>query len=229
MFALYVAGTIVERWYGSLRFLAIYLACAAAGSTASLVFGSGGPIDRRLGRDHGLVRRPAGCRADPPSGRPRGPGDGQPPGHLHRHHPRLRVHLRRRGRQRGARRRARRRACGSARSCHRPTSRRCPRCGDSRTGRGRRRVAPPRRGTSWRWASPSWVSSWSRGVAIGTSGRNVVPDPTQVGGRASDGVALAQSVGGSVVVSSGAASRPAAVSVSSGGGSGAATAASTEK
>jgi hypothetical protein len=31
----------VERWYGSLRFLAIYLACAAAGSTASFVFGEG--------------------------------------------------------------------------------------------------------------------------------------------------------------------------------------------
>jgi membrane associated rhomboid family serine protease len=41
MYALYLAGTIVERWYGSLRFLAFYLACAAAGSTASFVFGEG--------------------------------------------------------------------------------------------------------------------------------------------------------------------------------------------
>jgi membrane associated rhomboid family serine protease len=39
MYALYLAGTIVERWYGSLRFLAFYLACAAAGSVASFVFG----------------------------------------------------------------------------------------------------------------------------------------------------------------------------------------------
>jgi membrane associated rhomboid family serine protease len=41
MYALYLSGSIVERWYGSLRFLAIYLACAAAGSTASFVFGEG--------------------------------------------------------------------------------------------------------------------------------------------------------------------------------------------
>ena len=41
MYALYIAGTIVERWYGSVRFLAFYLACAAAGSTASFVFGAG--------------------------------------------------------------------------------------------------------------------------------------------------------------------------------------------
>jgi len=33
MYALYLAGTIVERWYGSIRFGAFYLACAAAGST----------------------------------------------------------------------------------------------------------------------------------------------------------------------------------------------------
>jgi membrane associated rhomboid family serine protease len=41
MYGLYLAGTIVERWYGSLRFLAFYLACAAAGSVASFVFGEG--------------------------------------------------------------------------------------------------------------------------------------------------------------------------------------------
>jgi membrane associated rhomboid family serine protease len=39
MYALYLAGTIVERWYGSLRFLAFYLACGAAGSIGSFVFG----------------------------------------------------------------------------------------------------------------------------------------------------------------------------------------------
>ena len=43
MYALYLAGTIVERWYGSLRFLAFYLACAAAGSVASFVFGGDVP------------------------------------------------------------------------------------------------------------------------------------------------------------------------------------------
>ncbi len=40
MYALYLVGPIVERWYGSLRFLVFYLTCAAAGSVASFVFGS---------------------------------------------------------------------------------------------------------------------------------------------------------------------------------------------
>jgi membrane associated rhomboid family serine protease len=42
MYALYLAGPIVERWYGGLRFLIFYLACAAGGSVASFVFG--GPL-----------------------------------------------------------------------------------------------------------------------------------------------------------------------------------------
>jgi membrane associated rhomboid family serine protease len=42
MYALYLAGPIVERWYGGLRFLIFYLACAAGGSIASFVFG--GPL-----------------------------------------------------------------------------------------------------------------------------------------------------------------------------------------
>jgi membrane associated rhomboid family serine protease len=41
MYALYLAGAIVERWYGWLRYLVFYLACAAAASTASFVFGPG--------------------------------------------------------------------------------------------------------------------------------------------------------------------------------------------
>ncbi len=41
MYALYLAGMIVERWYGSIRFVVFYLTCAAAGSTASFVFGGG--------------------------------------------------------------------------------------------------------------------------------------------------------------------------------------------
>lgn len=41
MYALYLAGPIVERWYGSARFLVFYLGCAAAGSVASFVFGGG--------------------------------------------------------------------------------------------------------------------------------------------------------------------------------------------
>src|SRR3954452_3297001 len=54
MYALYLAGTIVERWYGSIRFGAIYLACAAAGSTASFVFGGDAPSVGASGAIFGL-------------------------------------------------------------------------------------------------------------------------------------------------------------------------------
>ncbi len=54
MYALYLAGTIVERWYGSIRFLAFYLACAAAGSTASFVFGGDVPSVGASGAVFGL-------------------------------------------------------------------------------------------------------------------------------------------------------------------------------
>ena len=43
MYALYLSGRIVERWYGSGPFLAFYLVCAAAGSIASFVFGGDVP------------------------------------------------------------------------------------------------------------------------------------------------------------------------------------------
>jgi membrane associated rhomboid family serine protease len=55
VYALYLMGTIVERWYGSLRFLAIYLACAAAGSTASFVFGGDIPSVGASGAVFGLL------------------------------------------------------------------------------------------------------------------------------------------------------------------------------
>lgn len=54
MYALWLAGTIVERWYGSLRFAAFYLACAAAGSTASFVFGGDIPSVGASGAIFGL-------------------------------------------------------------------------------------------------------------------------------------------------------------------------------
>jgi membrane associated rhomboid family serine protease len=54
MYALYLAGPIVERWYGSVRFLMIYLACAAAGSTASFVFGGDVPSVGASGAIFGL-------------------------------------------------------------------------------------------------------------------------------------------------------------------------------
>ena len=41
MYALFLVGPVVERWYGSIRFVAFYLLCAAAGSVGSYVFGDG--------------------------------------------------------------------------------------------------------------------------------------------------------------------------------------------
>ena len=54
MYALYLAGTVVERWYGSIRFLLFYLACAAAGSVASFVFGGDVPSVGASGAIFGL-------------------------------------------------------------------------------------------------------------------------------------------------------------------------------
>ena len=54
MYALYFMGTIVERWYGSIRFLVFYLTCAAAGSTASFVFGGDIPSVGASGAIFGL-------------------------------------------------------------------------------------------------------------------------------------------------------------------------------
>lgn len=39
MYALFIVGPIVERWYGPLRLLLFYLACAAGGSVASFLMG----------------------------------------------------------------------------------------------------------------------------------------------------------------------------------------------
>jgi rhomboid protease GluP len=39
MYALWIVGPLVERWYGPIRFLVFYLACAATGSVASFAFG----------------------------------------------------------------------------------------------------------------------------------------------------------------------------------------------
>ncbi len=54
MYALFLVGTIVERWYGSIRFVAFYLACAAAGSMASFVFGGDIPSVGASGAVFGL-------------------------------------------------------------------------------------------------------------------------------------------------------------------------------
>jgi membrane associated rhomboid family serine protease len=54
MYALYLAGPIVERWYGSIRFLLFYLACAAGGSVASFVFGGDVPSVGASGAIFGL-------------------------------------------------------------------------------------------------------------------------------------------------------------------------------
>jgi membrane associated rhomboid family serine protease len=54
MYALYLSGRIVERWYGSLPFLVFYLACAAAGSIGSFVFGGNVPSVGASGAVFGL-------------------------------------------------------------------------------------------------------------------------------------------------------------------------------
>lgn len=54
MYALYLTGPIVERWYGSLWFLVLYLVCAAAGSVASFVFGGDVPAVGASGAIFGL-------------------------------------------------------------------------------------------------------------------------------------------------------------------------------
>jgi membrane associated rhomboid family serine protease len=54
MYALWLTGPIVERWFGRVRFLGFYLACAAAGSAASFVFGSDIPSVGASGAIFGL-------------------------------------------------------------------------------------------------------------------------------------------------------------------------------
>ncbi|MDO8483314.1 MAG: rhomboid family intramembrane serine protease, partial [Candidatus Limnocylindrales bacterium] len=54
MYALWLAGPIVERWYGRIRFLAFYFACAAGGSAASFVFGGDVPAVGASGAIFGL-------------------------------------------------------------------------------------------------------------------------------------------------------------------------------
>ncbi len=54
MWALWLAGPVVERWYGSWTFLAFYLICAAGGSIGSLVFGGDGPAVGASGAIFGL-------------------------------------------------------------------------------------------------------------------------------------------------------------------------------
>jgi rhomboid protease GluP len=54
MYALYLVGPIVERWWGGLRFLVFYLACAAGGSIGSFVFGGDQPSVGASGAIFGL-------------------------------------------------------------------------------------------------------------------------------------------------------------------------------
>ena len=54
LYALYLAGPVVERWYGSWTFLIMYLACAAAGSVGSFVFGGDAPSVGASGAIFGL-------------------------------------------------------------------------------------------------------------------------------------------------------------------------------
>ena len=55
MYALWLVGPIVERWYGQVRFVIFYLVCAAAGSTASFAFGGDIPAVGASGAIFGLI------------------------------------------------------------------------------------------------------------------------------------------------------------------------------
>jgi membrane associated rhomboid family serine protease len=54
MYALYLTGPIVERWYGLARFILFYLLCAAGGSIASFTFGGEAPSVGASGAIFGL-------------------------------------------------------------------------------------------------------------------------------------------------------------------------------
>jgi membrane associated rhomboid family serine protease len=54
MYALWIAGPIVERWYGRVRFLLFYVVFAGAASTASFVFGGDVPAVGASGAIFGL-------------------------------------------------------------------------------------------------------------------------------------------------------------------------------
>ena len=85
MYALYLAGPIVERWYGPIRFLLFYLLCAAGGSIASFVFGGEAAVGRRLRRDLRAVRAAARVEPDPSPGRSAG-SDARPAARHADHH-----------------------------------------------------------------------------------------------------------------------------------------------
>ena len=67
MYALFLVGPVVERWYGSIRFVVFYLLCAAAGSVASYVFGDGAVRGRGLRSDLRPLRDRARRRSRPSS------------------------------------------------------------------------------------------------------------------------------------------------------------------
>ena len=84
-------GRSCERWYGSLRFLLFYLACAAAGSVGELRVRRRRPVGRRLRGDLRAVRAAPGRGPGAPSGRPPESRAGRPARDAHPHQHRLRV------------------------------------------------------------------------------------------------------------------------------------------
>ena len=70
MYALYLAGPIVERWYGSLRFLIFYLLAPPPARSASFVFGGDAPAVGASGAIFGLFGVLLAAEPAPPSGRP---------------------------------------------------------------------------------------------------------------------------------------------------------------
>ena len=74
MYALYLVGPIVERWYGSIRFLLFYLTLRRRGLGRQLRLRRRSAVRRRFWGDLRAVRHAAGGRPVAPPGRPPEPG-----------------------------------------------------------------------------------------------------------------------------------------------------------
>ena len=149
MYALFLAGPVVERWYGSILFVVFYLLCAAAGSVASFLFGGSEFAVGASGAIFGLfgILLAAG-RAHRPD------RSGEPWPHpaarrADRDQPRVRVRLGRHHRQRRPHRRAR--GGPVARLLHRPDE-------------GRHDVGRVDRARAWRrfGRGQGWADRWIR-------------------------------------------------------------------
>ena len=175
MYALWLAGPIVERWYGRVRFLRVLPRLRGRRIGGQLRVRRRRPRGRRVRRDLRAVRHPAVGRPAAPPGRSAEPGAGRPDRDADPDQP-ASSGSPRAGRSTTPRTSAAwSPACGWVRWSCRPGSRRCRRSG---SGRRRARPGPPsasaarRCRASWRPSgSASWPSSSPPASPIGTADR----------------------------------------------------------